>query len=198
MSYLWLNCPELTGDKSTLVQVMAWCCQATSHYLCQCWPRFVSPYGVIRPQWANFHSTQSTVSFLPFDNSKWKLSAFANFLALDGGICITHALFLFNFFFQGEYIAPEKIENTYIRSSAVAQVFVHGNSLKVGRSWLTHWYLGVLDWILKMQFSVLFHWLVSSYLLMIMPSDEPYGTDDKSKISSRQLKNYTKTWTCYY
>ena len=40
----------LTDDKSTLVQVMAWCRQATSHYLSQCWPRFMSPYGVTRPQ----------------------------------------------------------------------------------------------------------------------------------------------------
>ncbi|KAM9741045.1 long-chain-fatty-acid--CoA ligase 1-like isoform 2-T4 [Menidia menidia] len=31
---------------------------------------------------------------------------------------------------QGEYIAPEKIENIYIRSDAVAQVFVHGDSLQ--------------------------------------------------------------------
>ncbi|TFK09901.1 ATP-dependent RNA helicase DDX3X [Platysternon megacephalum] len=31
---------------------------------------------------------------------------------------------------QGEYIAPEKIENVYIRSAPVAQVFVHGESLK--------------------------------------------------------------------
>ncbi|EMP39048.1 Long-chain-fatty-acid--CoA ligase 5, partial [Chelonia mydas] len=31
---------------------------------------------------------------------------------------------------QGEYIAPEKIENIYIRSAPVAQVFVHGESLK--------------------------------------------------------------------
>ena len=44
---------DLTDDKSTLVQVMAWCRQATSHYLSQCWPRSVSPYGVIRPQWVN-------------------------------------------------------------------------------------------------------------------------------------------------
>ena len=41
---------HLTDDKSTLVQVMAWCRQATSHYLSQCWPRSVSPNGVTRPQ----------------------------------------------------------------------------------------------------------------------------------------------------
>ena len=40
-------------DKSTLVQVMAWCRQATNHYLSQCWPRSLSPYGVTRPQWVN-------------------------------------------------------------------------------------------------------------------------------------------------
>lgn len=32
---------------------------------------------------------------------------------------------------QGEYIAPEKIENIYIRSDPVAQIFVHGDSLQV-------------------------------------------------------------------
>ncbi|XP_053086948.1 long-chain-fatty-acid--CoA ligase 1a isoform X3 [Pangasianodon hypophthalmus] len=32
---------------------------------------------------------------------------------------------------QGEYIAPEKIENIYIHSDPVAQVFVHGDSLQV-------------------------------------------------------------------
>ena len=36
----------LTDDLSTLVQIMAWCCQATSHYLKQCWLSS-------RPQWVN-------------------------------------------------------------------------------------------------------------------------------------------------
>ena len=44
---------DSTDDKSTLAQVMAWCLQATSHYLSQCWPRSLSPYGVTRPQWVN-------------------------------------------------------------------------------------------------------------------------------------------------
>ena len=44
-------------DKSTLVQVMAWCCRATSHYLNQCWHRSGLPYSITRPQWVNsFHA----------------------------------------------------------------------------------------------------------------------------------------------
>ena len=44
---------NVTDDKSTLVQVMAWCRQATSHYLNQCWLISPMPYGVTRPQWVN-------------------------------------------------------------------------------------------------------------------------------------------------
>ena len=40
---------DLTEGKSTSVQVMAWSRHATSHYLSQCWPRSLLPYGVIRP-----------------------------------------------------------------------------------------------------------------------------------------------------
>ena len=42
---------DLTDDKSTLAQVMACCLTALSHYLSQCWPSSMSPYGVTRPQW---------------------------------------------------------------------------------------------------------------------------------------------------
>ena len=49
-AFRWLSL-DRTDDKSTLVQVMVWCRQATSHHLGQCWPRSLSPYGVTRPQW---------------------------------------------------------------------------------------------------------------------------------------------------
>ena len=51
---IWVSLDH-TYDKSTLAQVMAWCHQATSHYLSQCWPRSLSPYGVTRPQWVKSH-----------------------------------------------------------------------------------------------------------------------------------------------
>ena len=66
---------DLTDDKSTLVQVMAWCRQATSHYLNQCWPRSPPPYDVIRPQ---------SVDMTRYDTS----TAFANIKAVQSLIII--------------------------------------------------------------------------------------------------------------
>ena len=49
---IWMS-QDFTDDQSTLVQVMAWCRQATSHYMSQCWLRSLLPYGITRPQWLN-------------------------------------------------------------------------------------------------------------------------------------------------
>ena len=46
----WMQ-QNLANEKSTLLQMMAWCHQATSHCMSQCWPRSLSPYGITRPQW---------------------------------------------------------------------------------------------------------------------------------------------------
>ena len=54
-----------TDDKSTLVQVMAWCRQATSHYLSQCLPSSMSPNGVIRPQCVNGYINFRMTRILP-------------------------------------------------------------------------------------------------------------------------------------
>ena len=56
-----VNAAEPIDDQSTLVQGMAWCRQATSHYLSQCWPISVSPYGVTRPQWVKSRSRSHVV-----------------------------------------------------------------------------------------------------------------------------------------
>ena len=55
LAFRWMSL-YLTDDKSTLVHVMAWCRQATSHYLSQCWPSSLPPYGITKPQWVKIHS----------------------------------------------------------------------------------------------------------------------------------------------
>ena len=49
--------------ESTLVQAMAWCRQATSHYMSQCWPRSLSSYGVTKPQWDERKFSRITIKF---------------------------------------------------------------------------------------------------------------------------------------
>ena len=51
----WISL-DLSSGTSTLVQVMAWCRQATSNYLSQWWPSTLSPYGVIRHNELNVHN----------------------------------------------------------------------------------------------------------------------------------------------
>ena len=63
---------DLTDDKSTLVQVMACCLTASSHYLSQCWPRSLSPYGVTRPQWVINQPTVPACLFADVYFSTWQ------------------------------------------------------------------------------------------------------------------------------
>ena len=55
---------DLSGEKSSLVQVMAWCRQAPSHCLSKCWPRSMSPNGITRPQWVKFKSISTHTSYI--------------------------------------------------------------------------------------------------------------------------------------
>ena len=52
---LWWMGENLTNQKSTLVQVMAWCRLAPSHYLGQCCLRSMSPYPVMLQVWVLCH-----------------------------------------------------------------------------------------------------------------------------------------------
>ena len=49
----WLS-SDLTDNQSTLAQVMAWCRQATNHYLSLFFRSSVTPYDIIRPQGINW------------------------------------------------------------------------------------------------------------------------------------------------
>ena len=50
-THICVTRPQWVNGKSALLQVMAWCCQATIHHLSQCWPRALLRYGATRPQW---------------------------------------------------------------------------------------------------------------------------------------------------
>ena len=45
-----------TDEKSTLIQVMNWCCQATRHHTNKCHLSSMSPYGITKGQWVDMHS----------------------------------------------------------------------------------------------------------------------------------------------
>ena len=70
---LWWMPQDLTDDQSTLVQVMAWWCQATSHYLSQCWPIALSAYGVTRPKWVKSQPMQHHKYGMPHSNGQRKI-----------------------------------------------------------------------------------------------------------------------------
>ena len=69
----WMSL-DLTDDKSTLVQVMAWCRQATSHYLSQCWPRSLCKWKVQLYFASVFHCNLMQVVEIQFD-SLWPSDA---------------------------------------------------------------------------------------------------------------------------
>ena len=52
---------NLSYEKSSFVQVMAWGCQAKSHYLSPCWPRSMFPYGITKPQYDIFSCDQAAL-----------------------------------------------------------------------------------------------------------------------------------------
>ena len=82
---------DFADDQSTLFQVMAWCRQGISHYLSQCWPRSMSPYGVIRPQivngewfWGVFHTADNfrTVNVFFLNRLRWPAVAIAKYYSV--------------------------------------------------------------------------------------------------------------------
>ena len=82
-----MNATEPIDHKPILGQVLAWCCQATSHYLSQYWPSCMSPYGLTKPQWVK--------TCIPAHNIKYPQCCVANvnttnfiFVIIDWGYSV--------------------------------------------------------------------------------------------------------------
>ena len=114
-------------DKSTLVQVMAWCHQATSHYLSQCWPLSMSPNGVTRPQWVNIPTF-----FMPY----WLKFSFYSFFSLIYWNTLNHRSPLCYIAYLNLYISypnfwPSTLIITPIQQSCCGVCWFHSVCLSV-------------------------------------------------------------------
>ena len=70
IAQIWMSL-DFIDDQSILVQVMAWCRQAASHYLSQCWPRSLTPYGITRPQWVKMKQMRWSTWNVRRGSSQW-------------------------------------------------------------------------------------------------------------------------------
>ena len=52
-----LSSYEYHWDLLVMSQVMTWCHHTPNHYLGQCWPKSLLPYGITRRQWGTFPYT---------------------------------------------------------------------------------------------------------------------------------------------
>ena len=101
--FRWM--PQGLTDKSTLVQIMAWCRQATSHYLNQYWPRSMSSYGVTRPQNVNhtFASMGPTqVHSFFYDAAIWEIKS--GFNDTSASMVYTEVLLSFNTYYTVQFL----------------------------------------------------------------------------------------------
>ena len=70
---------DYTYDQWTLFYVMTWCCQTTSHNLIHWWPRYLSPYGVTKPEWVNWcYCISFHHSIIVFCNISWIWTEYEN------------------------------------------------------------------------------------------------------------------------
>ena len=143
------ECKDLTDDKSTLVQVMAWSRQATSHYLDQCWPRSPTPYGVTRPQWVKLNQTlYKNISVLSYRHLHYRKSGIAQ-----------------------EWWSWEAYREIFLLANRVIFGFVHITSPPKVEHWLylTHW-----PWEIWLKFYIfkLVFVINAEVSLLKLPSDE--------------------------
>ena len=119
---------DFIDDQSTLVQVMAWCRQATSHYLSQCWPRFKLQYGVTRPQWVNQYTAcckligmNEMLSF--FSGTQARAKWLCNILKHHVSITLVFQFVMFYLRFSGMRILRLFPDSRYFASDKICEIW---------------------------------------------------------------------------
>ena len=128
-------------DGSILVRVMAWCQQATSHYLNQFWPSSMWPYGIDRPR---------VNSFTPSDTKMhgWYSSVLVQPIAYCLG-APSHYLILC-------YLIFNKIPG---KTSTHFSVTDPAGTKPFPEQMLTHWVRETMAAIFQTTFSTAFSWM---------------------------------------
>ena len=122
---------------------MAWCRQATSHYLSQCWPRSIWVYGITRLQWVNATCVQSTHYWVGVESRNigpddlpvgyWILGAF-----LSWPSCVEHEPRCISCYKQ--YVTPD----------------LSWDNLIFNRNWFVY---APSQWETLLQCNIISHWL---------------------------------------
>ena len=136
-----------------MVQAMAWCRQATSHYISQCWPRSLAPYGVTMPQWVTlilqityymWYEFVPVMAWCPLDNKPLTEPMMTKIKCSKSGcMCIKiieNMIFIWNSWWFW-----------YSWPTILKYVYKHNNSqtcaLRMNRQVCTGWALGV-HWVI--------------------------------------------------
>ena len=116
-----------------LIEAIVCCCQAASHYLNQCWPKSLTPYGLTWPQWINslwpdisIISGKDGIS-LKFISKGWSSSASALINSLAPGRLWCHfKTAIFNFLY---WLVPSDLLMTMHPDEC------HGTSQMISHHW---------------------------------------------------------------
>ena len=104
-----------------------WNRQATSHYLSQCWPRSLSPYGVTRPQWVE----QNTSLYIQY-------RVILDLLKCDSAVLIDKCTNHITIFKSRYYLKPFKV----VTNLVIIFCIISGNYIDI--KWAS-WHLKSLQ-----------------------------------------------------
>ena len=157
---------DLTDDKSTLVQVMAWCRQATSHYQKQCWPRSPKPYD-IQSQMASLDPNELTNMLWAWNQNRvWRNVAFTlkNHDQIKSQFCTCHGSCMIMTYgklwnnYTVKINIRAKINFTRFQLLTLSAISELGAWCQPGQ--VLSWFLEIINW--KHQQEVIFFGLLCS------------------------------------